>query len=160
MHGNEMWGHGSADVYGALGEANGFDPSRPLPAPIAAAPAPVAPVPEVILPVGPQAKIYRGRVRTGQRIENPNGDLVIIGDVNNGAELIASGHIHVYGKFAGRALAGDGGHRRAMVCTSSFQGELVSIGGSYMVFETVPESLHSKAVVFTLENDALNTHVL
>lgn len=151
---NELWGHGHGDtIYEVMGEANGFDPHRVEKAPI---PAPAAPEPQVVTvverPEGPQALTYRDRVRTGQRIENLNGDLVIIGDVNSGAELAASGHIHVYGRFAGRALAGLGGYRDAQVFCTNFQGELVSIGGLFALFEEVPDTLKSKAVIFSLKD--------
>src|SRR5690625_4919058 len=51
-------------------------------------------------------KIVHRQLRSGQRIYAQNSDLVVIGVVGHGAEIIADGHIHVYGPLHGRAMAG------------------------------------------------------
>jgi hypothetical protein len=51
-------------------------------------------------------------VRAGQRIYARGADLVVLAVVNNGAELIADGCIHVYAPLRGRALAGASGNTR------------------------------------------------
>jgi septum site-determining protein MinC len=38
-----------------------------------------------------------------------NGNLVILGNVSSGGEVVSDGDIHVYGNLRGRALAGLGG---------------------------------------------------
>ncbi|WP_340146644.1 septum site-determining protein MinC [Halomonas sp. PA16-9] len=50
-------------------------------------------------------RLYRGTVRSGQQVSASDGDLVVIGAVNAGAEVLAAGSIHVYGALRGRALA-------------------------------------------------------
>jgi septum site-determining protein MinC len=55
-------------------------------------------------------------VRSGQRIEC-EGDIVVIGDVNPGAEIIAGGSIAVFGTLRGLAHAGAGG--REDVCVAA-----------------------------------------
>src|SRR5262249_8715400 len=45
-------------------------------------------------------------IRSGQAVINPDGDVIILGSVASGAEVIAAGSIHVYGTLRGRALAG------------------------------------------------------
>ncbi|HBU12606.1 MAG TPA: hypothetical protein DEB31_07755, partial [Clostridiales bacterium] len=55
-----------------------------------------------------QSVFINGTVRSGQRIES-EGDIVIVGDVNPGAEVIAGGSIAVFGKLRGLAHAGCGG---------------------------------------------------
>ncbi len=54
-------------------------------------------------------------VRSGQRIEHP-GDIVIIGDVHAGAEVIAGRHVIVWGKLHGLVHAGAVGDENAVVC--------------------------------------------
>jgi len=50
------------------------------------------------------AKIYFGTLRSGQRVETPFS-LIVIGDVNPGADLIAGGDIIVLGSLRGTAHA-------------------------------------------------------
>ncbi len=57
---------------------------------------------------------FRGTVRSGQRLEFP-GNIVILGDVNPGAYVIASGDIIVMGRLNGVVHAGAEGEERAVV---------------------------------------------
>lgn len=116
--------------------------------------------PQIQAMPGPKAMVYRGRVRSGQRLANEEGDLIVWGDVNPGAEIIAAGHIHVYGLLAGRAFAGTGGHEEANVFCQRFQAEIVSIAGNYRVFETIPKDLLNQVVAFQLENGLLQFEAL
>jgi septum site-determining protein MinC len=54
-------------------------------------------------------------VRAGQRIYARGCDLVVTAVVNNGAEIIADGSIHVYNTLNGRALAGASGNAQARI---------------------------------------------
>lgn len=54
-------------------------------------------------------------VRSGQRIEHP-GDVVVIGDVHAGAEIIAGRHVIVWGRLHGVVHAGAAGDENAVVC--------------------------------------------
>lgn len=54
-------------------------------------------------------------VRSGQRLEHP-GDIVVIGDVHAGAEIIAGRHVIVWGKLYGLVHAGAMGDENAVVC--------------------------------------------
>lgn len=94
---------------------------------------------------------HEGRVRSGQKLVNENGDLIIEGDVNPGAELVASGNIHVYGTLAGRAYAGKNGDETARVFCLRFNAELVSIAGAFRGFEEVPSDLKNKPFMFRLQ---------
>ncbi len=94
---------------------------RREPPPIAAAPAAVAPArvtmpaqPARPLAVGVSTLYHRGTLRGGQALHNL-GNLVVIGDVNPGAELVASGDIVVFGALRGVAHAGAQGDRGARV---------------------------------------------
>ena len=74
-------------------------------------------------------------VRAGQRIYARGADLIITAAVNNGAEVIADGSIHIYAPLRGRALAGASGNTEARIFTLSMEAELVSIAGMYRTFE-------------------------
>jgi septum site-determining protein MinC len=56
----------------------------------------------------------RQTLRSGQAISH-KGQLVIIGDVNPGAEVMAEGDITVWGALRGIAHAGIGGNTRAEI---------------------------------------------
>jgi septum formation inhibitor MinC len=82
---------------------------------VAAASAGVAlPQPMRPLAVGVSTLYHRGTLRGGQALHNL-GNLVVIGDVNPGAELVASGDIVVFGALRGVAHAGAQGDRSARV---------------------------------------------
>jgi len=94
-------------------------------------------------------------VRSGQRIYAPGGDLVIVASVSSGAEVIADGHIHVYGTLRGRALAGVGGNRKCRIFCRNLQAELVSVAGQYRVSENLDAELRGKPVHIYLEDQLL-----
>jgi septum site-determining protein MinC len=113
------------------------------PAPVAA-PVPVAPPAPVVAPVpapapapAPAAStmIIDTPVRAGQRIYARGCDLIITATVNNGAEVIADGSIHIYAALNGRALAGASGDPSARIFAMSMAPELVSIAGVYRTFD-------------------------
>lgn len=103
----------------------------PAPALVTAAPA-AAPATAV---VSPGTLIIDTPVRAGQRIYARGCDLIITAVVNNGAEIIADGSIHVYNTLNGRALAGASGNADARIFALSMAPELVSIAGVYRTFE-------------------------
>src|SRR5437899_3042288 len=76
-----------------------------------AALAPVASAAEPAVPLS--SMIIDTPVRAGQRIYARDADLIITAAVNNGAEVIADGSIHVYASLRGRALAGPSGNASA-----------------------------------------------
>ncbi|HYZ17333.1 MAG TPA: septum site-determining protein MinC [Candidatus Acidoferrum sp.] len=88
---------------------------RLTPGSVAVAGASVAiPQPARNVPVGVSTLYHRGTLRGGQALHNL-GNLVVIGDVNPGAELVASGDIVVFGALRGVAHAGAQGDRTARV---------------------------------------------
>ena len=71
--------------------------------------------------------MLRGRVRSGQKI-NARKHLIITGDVNPGAEIIAGGDIMVLGKLAGKAHAGHPKDQEAIVFALAFAPSHIKIG--------------------------------
>ena len=61
-----------------------------------------------------ETKYYKGSLRSGQRIEY-EGSIVILGDVNDGAEVIAEDNITVLGMLRGMAHAGAKGNEKALI---------------------------------------------
>ncbi|WP_293776405.1 septum site-determining protein MinC [uncultured Oxalicibacterium sp.] len=96
-------------------------------------------------------------VRAGQRIYARGADLVITAAVNNGAEVIADGSIHVYAPLRGRALAGASGNTEARIFTLSMEAELVSIAGMYRTFENgLPADQARKTMQVRLIGDRID----
>jgi septum site-determining protein MinC len=94
-------------------------------------------------------------VRSGQQIYARDRDLVVVGDVSPGAEVIADGNVHVYGTLGGRAIAGARGLRQAAIFTLDLQAELVAVCGIYRTFEDGPPAAQAgKPVRISLETDA------
>ena len=67
-----------------------------------------------------ETKFHRGSVRSGQKVEF-EGSLVILGDVNDGAEVIAGENIIVLGDLRGLAHAGAKGNKEAIIAASSIE---------------------------------------
>jgi septum site-determining protein MinC len=129
----------------------------------AAAPAPApepepAPAPAPAAPAAPaQAMIIDTPVRAGQRIYARGTDLIVTAVVNNGAEIIADGSIHVYAPLHGRALAGASGNAGARIFALQLQPELVSIAGVYRTFdEGVPADVARQAAQIRLVGDRID----
>lgn len=101
------------------------------------------------------AQHHAASVRSGQQVYARQRDLVVCGAVGNGAEAIADGSIHVYGRLAGRALAGASGNVAARIYCREFDAELVSIAGHYRVLEEVPDGLRGRSVQVRLDGERL-----
>jgi septum site-determining protein MinC len=99
-------------------------------------------------------------VRSGQSIVYAHGDVVVIGPVASGAEIVAAGSIHVYGTLRGRALAGSVGNSAARIFCRKFEAELLAIDGLYKTAEELGPSLRGKAVQAWLDGDELTTATL
>jgi len=61
---------------------------------------------------------HKGLIRSGEKISS-NGNLIIIGDVNPGAQISAKRNIYVWGKLCGIAFAGSEGEESSFI-TSLF----------------------------------------
>jgi len=76
-------------------------------------------------------------VRSGQQIYAEGSDLVVLAAVSPGAEVIADGCVHVYGKLSGRAIAGAKGDTSARVFCRKLDAELIAIAGIYTLAEQI-----------------------
>lgn len=101
------------------------------------------------------SRFHHQPIRSGQQVYAPQGDLIIHGAVSNGAEVLADGHIHIYGTLRGRALAGVKGDETARIFCSSLEAQLISIAGIYRVFDEPDQTYKSKPVQIFLDDDKL-----
>jgi septum site-determining protein MinC len=112
-------------------------------------------IPEILTTKQPdetiKTKILTMPVRSGQQVVSKGGDLVITAAVSHGAELLADGHIHVYGALRGRALAGIAGDKDARIFCQSLDAELVSIAGLYCLRDAI-EPIAGPCQIFLLDD--------
>jgi septum site-determining protein MinC len=123
-------------------------------APVAAEPVPAEPpsgIPE--FNNARRTMVIDQSVRSGQKIYAQGADLIVMGQVSAGAEVIADGNVHVYGVLRGRALAGAAGDTQARILSTCFEAELVAVAGYYLTFEGgFPEENRSKPTLIHLDH--------
>lgn len=98
-------------------------------------------------------------IRSGQRLKYPS-NIVIIGDINPGAEVIAGGDILVFGKLRGVVHAGATGSLEAQVIALKLQPTQLRIGkiisrppeGIRLPEEIKPERAYIKEGVIVVED--------
>ncbi|UOF94078.1 MAG: septum site-determining protein MinC [Bordetella sp.] len=95
-------------------------------------------------------------LRSGQKIYAHNTDLIVVGMVSQGAEIIADGNIHVYGPLRGKAMAGASGDTSMRIFTTQLNAELIAIAGVYQLFEDkCNEKLDNQPALIELRNEVL-----
>ena len=129
------------------------------------APAP-APAPQVVeriveriservVQVATPTMVIDRPLRSGQQVYS-KGDLVVLGLVSNGAEVIAEGNIHIYAPLRGRALAGVHGNHEARIFCTCLEPELISIAGIYRTTENpLSQDVLGQSVQIRLEHEKL-----
>jgi septum site-determining protein MinC len=112
-------------------------------------------VKEVIREIpGPGTMVIDKPLRSGQKVYAKGCDLVVLAMVNQGAEVVADGNIHVYAALRGKAMAGARGNAKARIFALSLEPELVSIAGVYRTSENpFPKDVHGKAAQIRLSDD-------
>jgi len=78
--------------------------------------------------VNSNGQIYKGCVHSGEKIESPSS-IIILGDVNPGAEIITKGSVVVLGCIYGDVSAGVSGDESAFVAALDFKAIEVKIAG-------------------------------
>jgi len=107
-----------------------------------------------------QPQLMTRPVRSGQQVYARETDLIVMGQVGAGAEVIADNHIHIYGALRGRALCGVAGNTDARIFCQSLEAELVSVAGNFRVLESIPEDLRGKPAQIWLDQERLNIEPL
>ena len=100
-------------------------------------------------------KIVTQPVRSGQQLYAKGGDLIVTSSVSNGAELLADGNIHIYGKLRGRALAGVNGNLDARIFCKQLDPELIAIAGHYQINENLNIKSYNGPVQIYLQGERL-----
>lgn len=100
-----------------------------------------------------ETKFIRTSLRSGQKIEY-EGSLVILGDVNGGAEVIAEDNIVVLGALRGLAHAGARGNKEAIIAAGVLDAPQLRIANIVKEIER-DEEINSIAVHVFVENDKI-----
>jgi septum site-determining protein MinC len=91
---------------------------RPIPEPPA----------EVVELQPAEAMLWQRTLRSGQSIRHP-GHVIVVGDVNPGAEIVAGGHVLVWGRLRGTVHAGATGDEDALICALDMSPTQLRIAG-------------------------------
>lgn len=103
---------------------------------------------------GPGTMVVDKPLRSGQKIYARGADLVVLAMVNQGAEVVADGNIHVYAPLRGKAMAGASGNTHARIFSLCLEPELISIAGVYRTSENpLADEVRGKPAQVRLSND-------
>ena len=98
-----------------------------------------------------ETTFHRGSLRSGQKIE-VEGSIVVIGDVNSGAEVIAADNIAVIGNLRGLAHAGAKGNKDAVIAASSLDVVQIRISNIVKEIDREEEGIIEHAFVYVDED--------
>lgn len=94
-----------------------------------------------------ETKFHKGSLRSGQRLE-AEGSIIIIGDVNSGAEVIASENIIVLGYLRGLAHAGAKGNKEAIIAAGYLDTVQIRISNIVKEIDRDEELVHTQSYVY------------
>lgn len=98
-----------------------------------------------------ETKFHRGSLRCGQKIES-EGSLVIIGDVNSGAEVVACDNIIVLGALRGLAHAGAKGNKQAIIAAGLVDTVQIRIANVVKEIDREEEPMHKQSCVSIVDD--------
>lgn len=99
-------------------------------------------------------KVIEQSVSANQVIYAKNSDLIIHGNVEEGAEVAADGNIHIYGKLLGRAMAGVNSSSGA-IYTQYLDAEFIAVNSRFIYKEKLPSEYRQSAVRIFAEKEKL-----
>lgn len=94
--------------------------------------------------------MIRRTLRSGRTVHS-QGHVVIYGDVNPGAEVVAGGDVIVWGRLRGKVYAGANGDHNAMVCALDMMPTQLRIGG--LISTSPPDKRHKPKPEVALVRD-------
>jgi len=97
-----------------------------------------------------ETKYIYNSIRSGTKEEYP-GSLVICGDVNSGAEVIAGGNIMILGTLRGVAHSGANGNNKATISANTIENTQIRI--SNLVKEV--KEKEEKCPIFCIKNNSI-----
>ena len=101
-----------------------------------------------------EAKIHRGSLRSGQRLEF-EGTLIILGDVNDGAEAIAGENVIVVGTLRGLAHAGAKGNKQAIIAANKLESPQIRISNIIKEMERNDDDYNVALTYASVEDDRI-----
>lgn len=101
--------------------------------------------------IGNSVRIINKTLRAGQIVEHP-GDVLVIGDVNPGAEIRAAGNVIVLGELRGIAWAGYPGNKEAVIIALKMRPQQLRIGNIFAPGEGIEDEGGKPKVAKVIEN--------
>src|SRR5574344_1949335 len=103
-----------------------------------------------------ETKFHKGSIRCGQKVEF-EGSIVVLGDVNAGAEVIASENIVVLGALRGLAHAGAKGNKQAIIAANIIDSPQIRISNKIkeMPKEEIEENIIKTYAYVNDENEII-----
>ena len=98
-----------------------------------------------------ETTFHRGSLRSGQKLES-EGSLVIIGDVNSGAEVMASENIIVLGALRGLAHAGAKGNKQAIIAAGMLDTVQIRIANIVKEFDREEDPIYRQAYISIIDD--------
>ena len=96
--------------------------------------------------------VHLGALRGGQTIHlKTTQDVVVMGNVRPGAEIVTNGSVHVYGKLLGRVHAGAQGNKLARIWTLTCSPELLAIAGVFATGDGIPAHTDATGIMAHLD---------
>ncbi len=103
---------------------------------------------------GGRLLIVHRHLRSGQRVEH-GGDVLVLGDVNRDAEILAVGNIIVMGVLRGIAIAGALGDEDAVVVAQRMEPQQIRIGRKMAITEDQDRKSPGYPEVAKVEGDMI-----
>lgn len=97
-------------------------------------------------------QFYRGSLKKGDSLES-EASIVVIGDVDHGARIIAKGNIIVLGELKGTAAAGMAGNREAVVVALEMSPTQIRISDATSRFNEKNKRLGRGPMIASVEQD-------
>jgi septum site-determining protein MinC len=82
--------------------------------------------------------LYHRTLRSGQSLRQP-GHIIVIGNVNSGAEIVAGGDVLVWGRLRGAVHAGASGNETAVVCALELRASILRIAETTCLSSSQPQ---------------------
>lgn len=98
-----------------------------------------------------ETKFHASSIRSGKKLE-VEGSIVILGDVNSGAEVVATDHIIVIGNLRGLAHAGAKGNTKALIAASEFDAVQVRIANIIKEIDSNSKIAKKHAYIHVVED--------
>jgi septum site-determining protein MinC len=98
-----------------------------------------------------ETTFHRGSLRSGQKLE-VEGSVVVIGDVNSGAEVIAADNIAVIGNLRGLAHAGAKGNKDAIIAAGTLDVVQLRISNIVKEIDRDEEGVRAHAFIYVDED--------